>query len=117
MFVFFFVFFFLFFVFLFFFSFCFLFSFFSLFYPNLSFKKNGETPLHLASRNGKEIASLLIEKGADINAKNNVCVFFCFFFFVFCFCFLFSYSSIQIFLSKSMGKHLFMVPQKKLPPF
>ena len=75
-----------------FFSFCFLFSFFSLFYPNLSFKKYGQTPLHFASEKGKEIASLLLEKGAYINAKNNVCVFFCFFFFVCLFLFLFLFS-------------------------
>ena len=34
---------------------------------------NGETPLHAAALNGhKEIAELLIEKGADLNAKNVV---------------------------------------------
>ena len=91
--------------------FLFLFSFFSLFYPNLSFKKCWHTPLHLAIENGgkEEITSLLIEKGADIDAKTKVCVFFCFFFvfflFFFC-CFLFLFIFVFVFffltlLSKS----------------
>ena len=33
---------------------------------------HGETPLHIAAREGHiDIAELLINKGADINAKNN----------------------------------------------
>ena len=33
---------------------------------------HGETPLHIAAREGHiDIAELLINKGADVNAKNN----------------------------------------------
>ena len=33
--------------------------------------RNGETPLHLAIKNGKtEIATLLIENGANVNASD-----------------------------------------------
>jgi ankyrin repeat protein len=34
--------------------------------------KNGQTPLHVASKNGKEaIVSLLLEHGADVNAEHD----------------------------------------------
>jgi ankyrin repeat protein len=36
---------------------------------NARHKSGGLTPLHLATRSRKEIAELLIAKGADVNAK------------------------------------------------
>ena len=39
---------------------------------NARHKSGGLTPLHLATRSRKEIAELLIAKGADVNAKDEV---------------------------------------------
>ena len=53
---------------------------------NFIFEKFGLVPLHTASKNGKkEIVKLLLEKGANIEAKDNVVIFEFFFAFFFSF--------------------------------
>ena len=88
--------------------FLFLFSFFShiLTLTLLSFKKYQKTPLYVASEKGHEaIVKLLLEKGGDPNAKDDVCGFFCF-----CFLFSHTFSLSSFFLSKRMNGHHFMWP-------